>query len=526
MDNGRTIFIIALIMGFATLANSIPLTMKDVESNATQLQIQLKKISRKAQDLITLLDQTALKNVSGFSWPLSNGGSSSASSTVLNLQNKMSEIQTKFTNLEKKLSSHTGQQSHIREQLSSLETEFRTLSVRLDAEKKLAAQTVEGHGSALTELTASHNSLKKAILELHEKLKAKEQQELKNRLPDECIKDIKSHDFKTAEKKLELMNDSSSKIKYIIKEVYKSQLGNFDLVLQFGDSVSNTRSSLQIFEALEFEMESSGHRDPLKMMLLVDKLIEKGLPASSLITNLIVSIRTVAKEQFKDAVVTRNPLNSAVKALSDSLYQFDPFIFNKVIEDVITDMYSSQHIMLDFSYWEYQLVGDIRKLYPGKLGQHDSEWGSVRDKFIPTVVSAIALNKPVCIGGTGFSLCADSDRNVKANGAYPASNNCKWKIEIVGGNVFTISNFQYNTQYLYVPKASKYIKTYEYGGLQAVDDQGKWRIKRGNEEKSHSIRNVYYRTGVCYKASDLYAVECEPETDERWTIDVNCDSER
>jgi chromosome segregation ATPase len=296
MDNGRTIFIIVLIMGFATLANSIPLTMKDVESNATQLQIQLKKISREAQDLITLLDQTALNNVSGFSRPVSNAGSST---TVLSLQNSMSEIQTKFTDMEKKLFGITDQQTNNREQLSSLENELRSLSVRLDAEKKEAAQTVEGHGSTLTELTASLNSLKRKVEALDEKVKANEQQQGQtNRLPDECIKDIKSHNFKTAEKILELMNDKPSKIKYIVKEVYKSQVENFHLILQFGDSVSNIKMSLQILQALEFEMESSGDKDPLRMMLLVEKLKEKNLQASSFIA------------KFNDAAVTENPLNS------------------------------------------------------------------------------------------------------------------------------------------------------------------------------------------------------------------------
>ena len=141
MEDGRTIFIIAFIMGFVNLANSIPFTTEDVESNATQLQIQLKKISREAVDLITLLDQTTFNNVSGFSRPVSNGGSSP--STVLRLENKMSELQTKFTDMERKLSGITDQQTNNREQLSSLENELRSLSVRLDAEKKEVAQTAK-----------------------------------------------------------------------------------------------------------------------------------------------------------------------------------------------------------------------------------------------------------------------------------------------------------------------------------------------------------------------------------------------
>ena len=277
MENGRTIFIIALIVGFANLANSIPFTKEGVVKNATQLQIQLKKISMEAQDLISLLN-----NVSGFIRPVSNA---SSSTTVLSLQNSMSEIQTKFTDMEKKLFGITDQQTNNREQLSSLENELRSLSVRLDAEKKEAAQTVEGHGSTLTELTASLNSLKRKVEALDEKVKANEQQQGQtNRLPDECIKDIKSHNFKTAEKILELMNDKPSKIKYIVKEVYKSQVENFHLILQFGDSVSNIKMSLQILQALEFEMESSGDKDPLKMMLLVEKLKEKNLQASSFIS--------------------------------------------------------------------------------------------------------------------------------------------------------------------------------------------------------------------------------------------------
>jgi hypothetical protein len=65
--------------------------------------------------------------------------------------------------------------------------------------------------------------------------------------------------------------------------------------------------SLQILQALEFEMESSGDKDPLRMMLLVEKLKEKNLQASSFIA------------KFNDAAVTENPLNSTVTTLSYSL---------------------------------------------------------------------------------------------------------------------------------------------------------------------------------------------------------------
>ena len=322
MENGRTIFIIALIVGFANLANSIPFTKEGVVKNATQLQIQLKKISREAVDLITLLDQTTFNNVSSFSRPVSNGGSSP--STVLRLENKMSELQTKFTDMERKLSGITDQQTNNREQLSSLENELRSLSVRLDAEKKEAAQTAKGHGSSLTELTASLNSLKKKVEALDEKVKANQQQQQgqTNRIPDECIKDIKSYDFQAAEQKLELMNDESSKIKYIVKELFKSQAENFYLILQFGGSVTNIRRSLRILQALEYEMESSGDKEPLKMMLLVKKMKEKILQAYSKLED--------AKDDAKYPLDSTFQINS-VFFLSIS----NPFFFGPIILSIL-----------------------------------------------------------------------------------------------------------------------------------------------------------------------------------------------
>lgn len=58
-------------------------------------------------------------------------------------------------------------------------------------------------------------------------------------LPKECIVEIKSLNFKAAENMLKIILDDS-KINFIVKEVYGGNPGNFDLVLNFGDSINHS----------------------------------------------------------------------------------------------------------------------------------------------------------------------------------------------------------------------------------------------------------------------------------------------
>ncbi|XP_065207242.1 uncharacterized protein LOC135836375 [Planococcus citri] len=94
------------------------------------------------------------------------------------------------------------------------------------------------------------------------------------RAPEEIVQDLQSHEFSSAEEKLQQASDGT--YKYIVKKVYDHQIANFELLLSFGESIENPEQKLKIFDALYYEMRTTGHNDTPKLLRL-SQSIKKGI---------------------------------------------------------------------------------------------------------------------------------------------------------------------------------------------------------------------------------------------------------
>ncbi|WP_265035134.1 MULTISPECIES: hypothetical protein [unclassified Wolbachia] len=189
------------------------------------------------------------------------------SSKVAKLENEMRKMKEDIEQL--KQSSQIG--SEDRNRLASLETTVETLKRLLDDQGRETEQKIANLESLVESLINVVNVFRKELDDMKKKAAEQETIQKQKGLPAECVEAIKSHNFKAAEEKLQEINDDS-KINFIIKEVYNDQIGRFDLVLKFGDSVKNIGRSFLVYKALNYEMESNGHKDPFKMIKLIESL--------------------------------------------------------------------------------------------------------------------------------------------------------------------------------------------------------------------------------------------------------------
>ncbi|WP_143696870.1 coiled-coil domain-containing protein, partial [Wolbachia endosymbiont of Culex molestus] len=234
---------------------------------------------------------------------------SNPSSKVAKLENEMRKMKEDIAQL--KQSSTTSSEDKVR--LGNLETTVETLQKLLDDQSKEFTQKVANLESLVESLINVVNGFRKELDDMKKKAAEQETIQKQKGLPAECVEAIKSHNFKAAEEKLQEINDDS-KINLIIKEAYNYQISNFDLVLKFGDSVRNIKRSFLTYKALNYEMESNGHKDPFKMIKLIESLrkeIINQLNTSSeikgeaefLASSLKDSVKAVAKEKLKDGML-------------------------------------------------------------------------------------------------------------------------------------------------------------------------------------------------------------------------------
>jgi len=346
------------------------------------------------------------------------------------------------------------------------------------------------------------------------------------RILEECIKAIKGHNYKLAEEKLLLLSDKSQII-FVVKEVFNHQIANFDVLLDFAKDIADNGERQTVLEALYSEMTQNSFNDPLRLINLF-KLLQKSQNSKKEFSlNVKDSIQKSATTVLKNAVINRNSLEVTVKGVAQAVFEFDKDMFNNIIKSIISDVYKSHIQRLEFMDWEFNLVDDLRKLFPGTLGKFDSEWRDIRRDLLPSVVNAVAIHSPVCIGSSGFHWCAQEGspgtRKIKANGNKPGSENCLWMFERGPDNTFWIRNYKYSSEYVYMSESSGDAYFYTSANRRnGIENTGRWILERkfGNNQ-NFRIENYFRKKYACYYTDSKYLATCGASNIDGWDI-IDC----
>lgn len=275
-------------------------------------------------------------------------------------------------------------------------------------------------------------------------------------------------------------------------------------------------------------MKCTGHTDPVKLIELTQHIIENvvkksvdkktKLQSESIVNSLNSTIWTTAKDIFKDALQNQNHQDFLIKNLAEKIYSFDKQFFTNITNTIMTEFYECKMPHETLTKWEYQLVANVRQLYPGRLGDHDNDWREFRESSLPSVVVAIAMNVPVCIAKIDkvnnhslyYWLCSGSDgpgrRTVHLY--YPIIDRvCKWIIQDYEGN-FLIKNLFYS-EYLYTTTWLRSHAIYTWGhGFRGIEEQGPWVIKKITNHR-YRITSHYYEYPICRDEDDSTAMMCD-----------------
>ncbi|XP_062543389.1 uncharacterized protein LOC134210950 [Armigeres subalbatus] len=308
-------------------------------------------VQKEVNQLISVLNATNTPQVSN---SLANPGSSATGTfvppptgdKVKELENEMKKMKEDI----RKLLETSSLSEEDRSRLARLESSVEILQKLLDAQRLQSREKMEELEKMIQGLIGTIKILMREIDELKNRAAANDEEKKLNGLPLECIAAVKSHDFVTAERKLQEINDDS-RINMIVNKVYEYQQSNFDLVLKFGDSISDKHRSLLIFKALNYELLSNGHKDAQRMIKLIESL-RKGIlnqPSSSsqlkqetqvFENELINSLKPVVKEKLKNGMLNNYyETNVEITTLSNSVYRISAELFRNLLTEVVNEVY-------------------------------------------------------------------------------------------------------------------------------------------------------------------------------------------
>lgn len=256
-----------------------------------------------------------------------------SSNRINMLENEIRNAQSDITKLKTSSSIHT----EDRNRLATLEASLEMLQKLITNHKREQVQKTNSLESLVTLQTGAINNITNQLNNIKSQAEEQQSAQIRKELPEKCILAIKSHDFASAEKILEEINDYS-KINFIVNAVYNHREGNFELVLRFGQSLKYLSPTIHVFKALIYEMETNGHKNIHKMIKLARSV--RRISASSLESNLKTPIKLVTKEKLKTAVLSNNDqLNSEIKQLSNEVYFYSHELFEDIYREIIEEIY-------------------------------------------------------------------------------------------------------------------------------------------------------------------------------------------
>lgn len=170
------------------------------------------------------------------------------------------------------------------------------------------------------------------------------------RLTEECIENVKSHDFASAIAKLNFIDDNY-KINYIVKEIYNNQAANIDLLLQFANNISNKTRSFLVYKALDYEIRTNKDADAINLIELrtslrnylfnvknISRKVKKD--AEKLNSQLMNDLESASIETLKVAMLEGGyRWNKIISQISDEIFTFNHNMFSIVIDEVVKETY-------------------------------------------------------------------------------------------------------------------------------------------------------------------------------------------
>ncbi|XP_021698325.1 uncharacterized protein LOC5564242 [Aedes aegypti] len=233
--------------------------------------------------------------------------------------------------------------------LANLESSVEVLQKLLDDQKHEMDQKLAQLEALIEFLLGTIKELRAELDSLKRKAELEEEDRRMRRLPTECIEAIKSHDFITAESKLQEMNDDT-KINLIVNNVYDHHQSNFELLLRFAESITVKQRGFLVLKALNYEMDNNGHKDPFKMVKLVGSLrrniianqntsAQTKQQAGLFENDLNKSIKTVSKEKLKQAMLNNVYESNEIQTLSNDIFRVSDKLFGDIIKDVVNEIF-------------------------------------------------------------------------------------------------------------------------------------------------------------------------------------------
>ncbi|XP_062543388.1 uncharacterized protein LOC134210949 [Armigeres subalbatus] len=472
---------------------------------------------------------------------------------ITELENEMKKMKEDI----RKLLETSNLAAEDRQRLASLESSIEALQKLLDNQSQQFNDKIEELDKIIQGLVDTIKVLMEEIDILKKRAAEEDEKKRLEGLPLECIVAVKSHDFVTAERKLYEINDDS-KINFIINRVYEYQQSNFDLVLKFGDSISDKYKSFLVFKALNYETLSNGHTDAPKIIKLIESL-RKGIinqqSTSSQLKNetqvfeneLFGSLKPLVKEKLKNSILNDHVTNVEITSLCKSVYRISADSFRELFTAVVNEVFEridfktllsriKSHTFLEQAILGYDAV--FRKIrysnndylfslayyvkdaiassnYAGLDAYSKSTLNNIRNSLPVSVRNAVFASK-VCIVNVKYP------KNLYASGKYlhdgprrhvftamPGNNEVgyqedHWKL-IRGNDYFFIYNVAHR-EYMYSPSDYKDFKqdkdrrkvfTWTAGDK---FDSCKWYIvPYGNNVKIKSVeRSEYLYTSNTY----------------------------
>lgn len=409
-----------------------------------------------------------------------------SSNRINMLENEIRKVQSDITKLKTSLSIN----SEDSNRLATLETSLEMLQKMINDHRREQTQNTNSLESLVTQQIGAINSITNELNNI--KRRAEEQQimQIRKGLPEKCILAIKSHDFASAENILEEINDYS-KINFIVNSVYNHQEGNFGLVLNFGQSLYYLMPAYYVYNALYYELETNGHKNPynmIKLARIVRNIINNSntpqnirTHALSLEFNLKTSIKLVMKEKFKTALLNNNfQFNSEIKQLSNEVQSWSSELFEHIYRETVREIYDrlDTNTLLrnirSHGYIEQVILG-LNVVFD-KMGNAGSDSIFLLANYVKQIIEMENYYKVV-------QSIKDKLERIK-NGLPKSVRN------VVFSSVICIRNVYYN-EYLYAPgygydSKRRHVFTWIPGGINS--NQRRWILQKQNDY--YYIKNV------------------------------------
>lgn len=399
--------------------------------------------------------------------------------------NKLIEIQKEIKKIKEeidKLKTSASITNEDRARITNLEATVEILTKLLDNHDKELTSAIVKFQKTIQDLVEEVIRLTRVQEEMRKKLDERDEEEKRKSLLNDIVVDIKSHEFVKAVEKLNRLNDDN-RINFIVTEVYRNQEGNFDLLLNFGNSIRNEQKQLLVYKALHKEMLANGHGDVGKLIKLLENLKSTSTEAGNLKDQLRKAVEVDMKYEIKNDLLSgRNATSVKIDEAIRRIDAYDPVLYAKIILDVLKEVYSKTGLEQMIAYVKtqsglstrisgYDAVYETMKIHDklnsqssfalalalkdlGKSGNYER----VKNK-LPQCVKNAVFSNVVCIKSYNFneylyasaSQKEDNERRRVFTWRHPnqrrGNDQDRWILEPSDGN-FYIKNYHFK-EYIY-----------------------------------------------------------------------------